>query len=133
MTSDKKKYSIKDVVWIHIGEAKLVEGRVVEIFDLKHLNENQEHNDLYIVEIPTAIEPIYEVRSWEQISSTALGPINLYKDLNTQEGQRYLKKVGVVLPVAEPAAAAEVVADETPAQKPKKKFHFRKKKDAVSS
>ena len=34
----KKEYNIKDKVWIHIGERKLVEGRVVEIITLAYNN-----------------------------------------------------------------------------------------------
>ena len=97
----KKEYNIKQKVWIHLGERSLVEGRVVEIIDLVHLKEGHtEDNELYIIEIETSIDPIYEVRSWEQISPEAKGPINLFRKIQkeTKEVNRFLKKVGIVLP-----------------------------------
>jgi hypothetical protein len=66
------KYNLKDKVWIHIGEPKLTEGRVVEIIDLEHLNEGHKKDDeLYIIEIDTGIDDVYEVRTFEQISPDA--------------------------------------------------------------
>lgn len=97
----KKEYNLKQKVWIHIGERSLVEGRVVEIIDLVHLKEgHSEDNELYIIELSTGIEDIYEVRSWEQISPDAKGPINLFRNIQheTKEANRFLKKVGIVLP-----------------------------------
>ena len=97
----KEEYKIKQKVWIHLGERKLVEGRVVEVIDLVHLKEGySEDDELYVIEIPSSIEPIYEVRTWSQISTTAKGPINLFRqvkeDLNA--ANRMLKKIGIVLP-----------------------------------
>lgn len=97
----KNTYEIKDKVWIHISEPDLVEGRIVEIIDLDHLNEGHSPNEvLYIIEIPSSIEPVYEVRTYEQISSGPSEPINLYKSLghNAVTANRALKKVGLVLP-----------------------------------
>ena len=79
----KKEYNIKDKVWIHLGEPKLVEGRVVEIIDLAHLKEG--HNpdrELYIIELKTGIDNVYEVRDFDQISPDAKGPINLFRKLD---------------------------------------------------
>jgi hypothetical protein len=95
----KTEYNIKDRVWIHIGERKLVEGRVVEIIDLAHLNET--HNpdrELYVIEIKTGIDDIYEVRSFEQISPDAKGPINLFRNTKTRLEQRALKHIGMIIP-----------------------------------
>ena len=95
----KKEINIKDLVWIHIGELKLSKGRVVEIIDLEHLNEgHSKDNELYVIELKTAIEDIYEVRTFDTISLDPKGPINLFKKRDTQLEQRYLRKVGVVLP-----------------------------------
>ena len=97
----KEEYKIKQPVWIHMGESKLVKGRVVEVIDLVHLKEGyNENNELYIIEIPSSIEPIYEVRTWEQISPTANGPINLFTQVKgeLQSANRMLKKIGIVLP-----------------------------------
>jgi hypothetical protein len=95
----KLEYYIKDRVWIHLGETSLVEGRVVEIIDLVHLNEGHSVNDeLYIIEVNTPIEPVYEVRNFDQISPDADGPIMLYRDKNSVTANRHLKKVGIQLP-----------------------------------
>lgn len=97
----KEEYKIKQKVWIHLGERKLVEGRVVEVIDLVHLKEGyKEENELYVIEIETSIDPIYEVRTWDQISTTAKGPINLFKQVKEDltAANRMLKKIGIVLP-----------------------------------
>lgn len=110
----KKEYNLKDKVWIHLGERKLVEGRVVDIIDFAHLNEGHSPDmEYYVIEIKTGIDDIYEVRSFEQISPDAGGPINLFRKLKDEltTSQRYLKKVGVQLPVNEPNHLAELVKD----------------------
>lgn len=100
----KKEYNIKDKVWIHLGERNLVEGRVVEIIDLEHLGEGHNPTDeLYIIEIKTGIDDVYEVRSFNEISPDARGPINLFrKDKKVQaeaiKGNRFMKKIGVTVP-----------------------------------
>jgi hypothetical protein len=97
----KKEYNIKDKVWIHLGEPKMVEGRVVEIIDLAHLNENHSPDrELYVIELKTGIDDIYEVRPFDQISPDAKGPIMAYRNLKEDlaGANRYLKKVGIKLP-----------------------------------
>lgn len=96
----KKEYNLRDKVWIHIGEKNLVEGRVVEIIDLEHLNEGHSKDDeLYIIEIETGIGSIYEVRPFDQISPDAKGPITLFRDTSIRGEKRLLAKIGVELPV----------------------------------
>jgi hypothetical protein len=97
----KKEYNIKDRVWIHLGEKKLVEGRVVEVIDLEHLDEGHSRDqELYVIEIHTGIDDIYEVRTFNQISPDAKGPIQLFRNLREViENNRYLKKVGMPIPV----------------------------------
>ena len=95
----KTSYDIKDQVWIHIGERKLTPGRIVEIIDLAHLNENHDPDrELYIIEIKTGIDDVYEVRDFEQISPDEQGPINLFRKHNFKDGNRLLKKVGMPVP-----------------------------------
>jgi hypothetical protein len=95
----KTEYNIKDTVWIHIGERKLVKGRVVEIIDLEHLDEGySKDNEFYIIEIPTYIEPIYEVRSADMISETEEGPIGAFREVDGRNANRYLKKIGMPVP-----------------------------------
>jgi len=95
----KTEYNIKDTVWIHIGERSLVQGRVVEIIDLAHLEEGHDpERELYIIELKTGIDDIYEVRSFEQISPDDRGPIGLFRKEDLKETNRALKKVGMPLP-----------------------------------
>lgn len=110
----KKEYNIKDRVWIHIGEKKLIEGRVVEIIDFEHLGEgHSKHREYYIIELKTGIDDIYEVRSYDEISSTDQGPINLFKNnLELAKNNRYLKKVGMSIPVPD-ATLFDLLDDET--------------------
>jgi hypothetical protein len=126
----KKEYNLKDRVWIHNGEKTLVEGRVVEIIDLSHLNEGHSADrELYIIELKTGIDDVYEVRDYEAISPDAEGPINLWRNSESRRANRYFKKVGVELPVN----VGENIAEEAPAAapKPRRKFHSRKPKKHV--
>lgn len=107
----KKEYKIKDKVWIHLGERNLVEGRVVEIIDLEHLKEGHSADrELYIIEIKTGIDDVYEVRDFDQISPDAGGPINLFRNIKTNilKNQRYLNKVGIKMPVNGPNPLEEI-------------------------
>ena len=92
------QYKIKDTVWIHLGEKNLVQGRVVEIIDLQHLGEDYGSEDLYIIEVPTHIEPVYEVRTVDTISPDARGPIQLFRKQNQQASNRLTKQLGMPLP-----------------------------------
>jgi hypothetical protein len=99
----KKEYNIKDTVWIHLGERKLVSGRVVDIIDLQHLNEGHSpKHELYIIELKTGIDDVYEVRDFDQISPDANGPINLFrKQKDSVANNRLLKKIGMPIPLPE--------------------------------
>lgn len=100
----KKQYNIKDKVWIHLGERRLTEGRVVEIIDFEHLGEGHSPDiEFYVIEIKTGIDDVYEVRSFDQISPDSTGPIGLFrknKQLQEQtiKGNHYLKKLGASIP-----------------------------------
>ena len=123
----KKEYNIKDRVWIHLGEQTLVEGRVVEIVDLEHLDEGySRENELYIIEIPTPIEPVYEVRNFDTISPDAVGPLMFYRNLQgVVAANRLLKKVGVKLP--DNVATTSPLSEDTVPKKPKHRYYKKKK------
>jgi hypothetical protein len=87
----KKQYEINDDVWIHIGTGKLHRGKVVEYFDLGHVGRNRDI-EYYVIEIPTAIEPLLEVRTWQEMSQDSKGPLACYRNL--QEGIETFKKMG---------------------------------------
>ena len=90
-----KTYNINDTVWIHLGEPSLVKGVVVHV---AHITPSGVNTTLYIIQIETGIDYIYEAREWEQISSTATGPLNLFLDKDLLEVNRFFKKVGTQLP-----------------------------------
>ena len=110
----KKEYKIKDQVWIHLGERNLVEGRVVEIIDLEHLGEGHSADrELYIIELKTGIDDVYEVRSFDQISPDSKGPINLFRKIKeeSQTNNRFLKKIGMPIPNIEPNHLEEIIKE----------------------
>jgi hypothetical protein len=130
----KKEYAIKDHVWIHNGERDLVKGRVVEVIDLTHLNEgHSKDEELYVIEIETGIDNIYEVRPYDLISPDATGPIQLFRIPESRRANRLFKKMGMDAPVGE-----EVVALVTPSSvgnvvdigtsKPRRKYYRKPKK-----
>ena len=108
------EYKLKEKVWIHIGERNLVEGRVVEVIDLTHLNEGHSPDrELYIIELKTGIDDVYEVRTFDEISPDAKGPINLFRKHKITTEQRYLKKVGIILPIPQ-GVSIELEAENDP-------------------
>ena len=114
-----KKYNIKDRVWIHLGEKTLTEGRVVEIIDLEHLEEGYSKDDeLYVIEIKTGIEDVYEVRSAELISPDSNGPLTLFRNREkrdeTIKGNRFMRKIGIEIPASGDMSVelAEEIAEE---------------------
>jgi len=137
----KKEYNIKDTVWIHLGERKLTKGRIVEIIDLEHLNERYDPNyELYVIEVQTGIDPVYEVRDFGQISPDPQGPIALFRREGLDGANRYLKKVGLPLPQFEEWSEKKsvsktngvlpvdpLIAPMPNVAKPKKKHYYRRK------
>ena len=96
----KNEYNIRDRVWIHLGERSLVEGRVVDIINLEHLKEGHKIEDLYIIEIKTGIDDVYEVRTFDMISPDSKGPIMAFRKLeDAVENNRLLKKLGMPIPM----------------------------------
>jgi hypothetical protein len=111
----KTEYNVKDTVWIHIGERTLTQGRVVEIIDLEHLDEgHSKERELYVIEIKTGIDDVYEVRDFDQISPDKAGPIQLFRKEDFREGNRLMKKVG--MPVPQGVMEFEEYPEPTPEQ-----------------
>jgi hypothetical protein len=75
----KKTYAVGDTVWIY-GVArsnhKLTEGTVVHEFTPPSYTEAQ-----YVVSVPTTIEPLLEVRSWDTISQDSAGPVGSMREM----------------------------------------------------
>lgn len=121
----KEEYDIEDTVWIHTNDRNLTKGRVVEIFDLSHLDKKNT-TEFYVIEVDTPIEPVYEVRTFEQISSNEKGPINLFRDLSVYQSGKLFKRLGMPLP--EGAVEPENAQAEEPVKiKPKRRYYRTKK------
>ena len=96
----KKQYEMKDPAWIHLGNGKLTKGKVVDIFDLEHAGYDK-NMEFYIIEIPTEIENLLEVRTWATMSQDAKGPIGAYGEIKEQQyaTKKMLGKMGIELPI----------------------------------
>ena len=111
----KKQYELNDTVWIHIGDSKLSKGKVIDIFDLEHAGYSKDM-EFYIVAIPTEIEDLLEVRTWESMSQDARGPIGSYREMRQDFAtKKFLGKVGIKVP-AEPQVVKEEVKEEVVAE-----------------
>jgi hypothetical protein len=74
----KKRYNVGDVVWIygvHRNNDKSTEGTVVKSFNIEGYNDMH-----YVVSIPTEIEPLLEIRTWQTISQTKDGHVGSLRD-----------------------------------------------------
>jgi hypothetical protein len=74
----KKKYNVGDTVWIYgiqRDNVKSTQGTVVKAFTIEGYNEVH-----YVVEIPTEIEPLLEIRTWQTISQTANGHVGSLRE-----------------------------------------------------
>lgn len=144
----KKEYSLNETVWIagiDIKNNNLVPGRVIKIFNIDAPNYDQSIK-YYIIEIPTCIEPILEIRTWEMMSQDNHGPVGAIREAvnNPIVDKKYFSKIGMYFddgevdyePSEEEILAAieksKAVAEHQPlnlkASKPKRKFYNRKKK-----
>lgn len=74
----KKKYNVGDTVWIYgiqRDNVKSTQGTVVKAFTIEGYNEVH-----YVVEIPTEIEPLLEIRTWQTISQTKDGHVGSLRE-----------------------------------------------------
>lgn len=82
----KKSYNVGDSAWIYginRSNTKSVHGKVIKVVDLSE--SGYTIGDHYIIEIPTHIEPILEVRTWHNISQDATGPVGSLRELGNFE------------------------------------------------
>jgi hypothetical protein len=77
----KKEYAVGDDVWIYgIGtKNKLTKGKVIKIVDLSP--EGWSTGLHYIIEIPTHIDPLLELRTWETMSQDDRGPTGCFRGI----------------------------------------------------
>jgi hypothetical protein len=81
----KKSYNVGDAVWIYginRSNVKSVSGTVIKAIDLSGAGYTYEH---YVIEIPSHIEPILEIRTWHNISQDAAGPVGSLRELGNFE------------------------------------------------
>ena len=76
----KDRYEINETVYIHLGGPRniLRAGNIIHTFDRRG-------QTLYVIEIDTGIDPIYEVRDWSTISETPEGPINFINSIGVSK------------------------------------------------
>jgi len=95
----KKQYSIGDTVWIYgVSNGKSTEGKVVQTFtvDQDGWDPDTVH---YVIAIPTEIEYLLEVRTWETISQTKDGHVGSLREAfnDPDAGIRLMRRTGVDL------------------------------------
>jgi len=98
--SIKKKYNIGDVVWIYgvsKNNIKSTEGKIVQTFIIRQ--EGWSQNIHYVIAIPTEIEPLLEVRTWETISQTKDGHVGSLREAFTDPdaAHRMLARTGMAI------------------------------------
>lgn len=77
----KKTYNIGDDVWIFgiTSENKITQGRVVATIDLS--DKGYGEDIFYIIDVPSHIEPLLEIRTWHTISQDENGPVGSFRNL----------------------------------------------------
>jgi hypothetical protein len=93
----KKQYAIGDAVWIYgitRSNTKPVQGKVIRIVDLNDAGYSV--GDHYIIEVPTHIEPLLEIRSWHNISQDAQGPVGSLRGMNIESTIKHAATLGFV-------------------------------------
>lgn len=108
----KKKYKVGDTVWIYgIGRSnvKPTQGKVVKVVDLS--DAGYSIGDHYIIEVPTHIEPLLEVRTWHNISQDEKGPIGSFREMgNVESTIKFASTIGFAFddnPELDPTADEE--------------------------
>lgn len=94
----KKEYNIGDNAWIYgisRNNTKPVKGSVVFKFNLSNIGYSKDIV-YYVISVPTEIEPLLEVRSWEDISQDEHGPIGMFREIkHIDSTNRKLIKLGL--------------------------------------
>jgi hypothetical protein len=93
----KKKYNVGDTVWIYgiqRDNVKSTQGTVVKAFTIEGYNEVH-----YVVEIPTEIEPLLEIRTWQTISQTADGHVGSLREafVDPDAAHKMLSRTGMAV------------------------------------
>ena len=91
----KKKYNVGDVVWIYgvrRANDKSTQGTVVKSFNIEGYDDMH-----YVVSIPTEIEPLLEIRTWQTISQSKDGHVGSLREAfsDPDAAHRMLARTGV--------------------------------------
>jgi hypothetical protein len=91
----KKKYNVGDVVWIYgvrRANDKSTQGTVVKTFNIEGYDDMH-----YVVSIPTEIEPLLEIRTWQTISQSKDGHVGSLREAfsDPDAAHRMLARTGV--------------------------------------
>lgn len=94
----KKNYNIGDTVWIYgiTAANKITKGRVIATVDL---SDKGYGNDLhYIIDVPSHIESLLEIRTWQTISQDENGPVGGIRDLGiiTESDDKKIRQTGYI-------------------------------------
>lgn len=94
----KKKYNVGDTVWVYgisRTNEKSTQGTVIKVFTIDYGNYNKEPH--YLIEIPTEIEPLLEVRTWHTISQTKDGHVGSIREAvsDPDAARKFLSTIGV--------------------------------------
>lgn len=92
----KKSYAVGDTVWIYginRGNVKPTQGRVIKLVDLSDCG--YVDGIRYIIEVPSSIEPLLEIRTWHNISQDAKGPVGSFRELrNIESTIKFVESTG---------------------------------------
>jgi hypothetical protein len=94
----KKKYNVGDTVWIYgisANNVKSTQATVIKVFTIDYGNYNNE--PYYLIEVPTEIEPLLEVRTWHTISQTKDGHVGGIREVvsDPDATRKFLANVGM--------------------------------------
>ena len=95
----KKKYNIDDTVWVYgITNGKSTEGKIVQWFNVNYKDWDQDIVH-YVVAIPTEIEYLLEVRTWETISQSKDGRVGSLREAfeNPDAAHKMLSRTGMII------------------------------------
>jgi len=96
----KTKYSVGDTVWIagiSRNSSRLTEGTVIKILNLSDEGFSEIQ---YVISIPSAIEPLLEIRNWQTISEDGHGPVGGFRGLTEDMADstaKLVNRVGLII------------------------------------
>lgn len=94
----KKNYNIGDTVWIYgiTASNKITKGTVISSLDLSDKGYGSDLH--YIIDVPSHIEPLLEIRTWQTISQDQNGPVGSIRALGniTESDDKKIRQTGYI-------------------------------------